>query len=486
VNYDFVVVGGGSAGYAGARTAAGLGLKTCVIEGAREVGGLCILRGCMPSKTLIESANRLRAIGHAREFALHVEKAGFDATEIITRKRRLIEEFADYRREQLTTGDFDFLRGTAAFVDRTTMQVSRLDGPEETVTARSFLIATGSEISVPDIPGLAGAACLTSDDVLDLTTIPDSIIVLGGGPVALELAHYLDTLGSHVTILQRGRQLLKGVDEDVARVLEKSFRKRGIEIFAKTKLLRVERKGASWRVIFEHEGAEKAVEASAVLNALGRKPKVSGLGLEKAGVELADGAITVNAHQQTSVPNIFAAGDCSGPFEIVHVAIEQGERGARNAARLLTKNPDLERMDYRLKLYVVFTEPQVAVVGLSEAEAKAKNIDYLVASYPFCDHGKSLIMDEVEGFVKLLAEKSTREILGASIVGPHASELIHEVVVAMRFRATAGQLATTPHYHPTLSEIWLYPAEELAGISPESAVILPGTHKVPHPPSLGD
>ena len=486
MNYDFVVVGGGSAGYAGARTAAGLGLKTCVIEGARKVGGLCILRGCMPSKTLIESANRLRASGHTREFGLRVEKAGFDATAIITRKRRLIEEFANYRREQLTQGDFDFLRGTAAFINRTTLRVDPLEGPEKTISARSFLIATGSEISVPDVPGLAEAECLTSDDVLDLTTIPDSIVVLGAGPVALELAHYLEALGSHVTILQRGAQLLKGVDEDAARVVEKSFRKRGIEIFKKTKLLRVEQKGLTWRVIFEHDGAEKRVEASAVLNALGRRPKVSALGLEQAGVKLADGAITVNAHQQTSAPNIFAAGDCSGPFEIVHVAIEQGERAARNAARFLKTNPDLERMDYRLKLYVVFTEPQVAVLGLSEAEAKARNIDYLVSSYPFCDHGKSLIMDETEGFVKLLAEKSTREILGASIVGPHASELIHEVVVAMRFRATAGELATTPHYHPTLSEIWLYPAEELAGISPESAIILPGTHKVPHPPSLGD
>jgi pyruvate/2-oxoglutarate dehydrogenase complex dihydrolipoamide dehydrogenase (E3) component len=486
VNYDFVVVGGGSAGYAGARTAAGLGLKTCVIEGARDVGGLCILRGCMPSKTLIESANRLRVIGHGREFGLHVEKAGFDAREIVTRKRRLIEDFANYRREQLTKGDFDFRRGTAAFIDRTTVRVNSLEGPEETVTAKSFLIATGSEISVPDIPGLAGAECLTSDDVLDLTTIPDSIIILGAGPVALELAHYLEALGSRVTIVQRGGQLLTGVDKDAAGVLEKSFHKRQIEIFKKTKLLGVERQGAGWRVTFEHQGAKRAMEASAVLNALGRKPKISGLELDRAGVELADGAITVNAHQQTSAPNIFAAGDCSGPFEIVHVAIEQGERAARNAVRFLHDDPSFESMDYRLKLYVVFTEPQVAVLGLSEAEAKARNIDYLVASYPFCDHGKSLVMDEIEGFVKLLAEKSTREILGASIVGPHASELIHEVIVAMRLRATAGQLATTPHYHPTLSEIWLYPAEELAGISPESAIILPGTHKVPHPGGLGD
>jgi dihydrolipoamide dehydrogenase len=480
VNYDLVVLGGGSAGYAAARTAAGASLKTCVIEGAREVGGLCILRGCMPSKSLIESANRFRAIGHASEFGLRVENAKFDTTEILARKRRLIDEFADYRRQQLKEGDFDFVRGTGSFIDRTTVRVRRLDGGEETLTAKSFVISTGSEINFPDIPGLASANCLTSDDVLELAAIPASLVVLGAGPVALELAHYLQAFGSRITIVQRSAQIAKGFDKDAAKVVEQSFRKRGVNIFTKTKLLRVESDKTTSRVIFEHEGTRQTVEAAAILNALGRKPKVANLGLEKVGVELADGVIAVNAHQQTSVPTIFAAGDCCGPFEIVHMAIEQGERAARNAARLLKHDQQLERMDYRLKLYVVFTEPQVAVVGLSESEAKAKNIDYLVASYPFCDHGKSIIMDEMDGFVKLIADKSSREILGASVVGPDASELIHEVVVAMRFHATVEQFATTPHYHPTLSEIWLYPAEELAGISPESAIILPGTHKVVH------
>jgi pyruvate/2-oxoglutarate dehydrogenase complex dihydrolipoamide dehydrogenase (E3) component len=477
VEYDFVVIGGGSAGYAGARTASALGIKTCVIEGATDVGGLCILRGCMPSKTLIESANRLRAIRHAREFGLQAAQIGFDAGEIIARKRRLIAEFADYRREQLGQGDFDFLRGTAEFVDGTTLRVKGLKGSEETVTAKSFLIATGSVISTPDIPGLPAAGCLTSDDVLDLTSIPESIIILGAGPVALEFAHYLDTLGSRVIIVQRSAQLLKGMDEDVAKVVENAFRKRGMEIFTKTKLLCVERNEEIRRVIFEHEGSEKAAEANAILNALGREPKVFGLGLERAGVKLKKNVIAVNAHQQTSAPHIFAAGDCSGPFEVVHIAVEQGERAARNAVRLLNGDSGFETMNYRLKLYVIFTEPQVAAVGLSENEARAGAIDHRAATYPFFDHGKALIMDETEGFVKLLADKSTGEILGGSVVGPDASELIHEIVAAMRFRATAAQLATIPHYHPTLSEIWLYPAEELAGISPESAAIFPGAHK---------
>ena len=480
MNYDFVIIGGGSAGYAAARTAAGAGLKTAVIEGGRDVGGLCILRGCMPSKSLIESANRFRAIGHASEFGLHVENARFDTAEILARKRRLIDEFAEYRRQQLNEGEFDFIRGTGSFIDKATVRVRDLEGGEHTVTAKAFLISTGSEISFPDIPGLSTAGCLTSDDVLELERIPESLVVLGAGPVALELAHYLHAFGCRITIVQRSAQIARGFDEDAAKVVEQSFRKRGMNIFTKTKVLQVESNGTTSRVIFEHEGIRQTVEAAAILNALGRKPKVAGLGLENVGVELADGAIAVSAHQQTSVPTIFAAGDCCGPFEIVHIAIEQGERAARNAVRLLQNDSGLESVDYRLKLYVVFTEPQVAVVGLSEFEAKAKNIDYLVASYPFCDHGKSIIMDEMDGFVKLLADKSTGEILGATVVGPHASELIHEVVVAMRFHASAGQLATTPHYHPTLSEIWLYPAEELAGISPESAIILPGTHKAAH------
>jgi len=251
-----------------------------------------------------------------------------------------------------------------------------------------------------------------------------------------------------------------------------------MQIFTKTKIVRLERTGDARHVIFEHEGSAKTVEATAILNALGREPNIHRLGLEKAGARVQDGAIAVNSHQQTSMPHIFAAGDCSGPFEIVHLAVEQGERAARNAVRLLKGDSNFESMDYRLKLFVVFTEPQVATVGLSQTEAEAKGLPYLVATYPFCDHGKSMVIGETDGFVKLVADKSTREILGGSVAGPDAATLIHEVVVAMRFRATAGQLATIPHYHPTLSEIWLYPAEQLAGISPESAVVLPGGHKV--------
>ncbi len=462
MDYDFVIIGGGSAGYAGARTASSSGLKVAVIEGGREVGGLCILRGCMPSKTLIESGNRFLTLRHAREFGLRAEGISFHGEEIIARKRRLIGEFADYRREQLETGKFTFLRGHARFHDPHTVTVQSPDGSETSLTARSFLLATGSVLSAPPIAGLAEAGCLTSDDVLDLADLPESVIVLGAGPVALELAHYFAALECKVTIVQRSTQLLTGVDEDIARVVEVAFRQRGIQIFTGTNMVRIEREGETRRVIFEHEGVEKTVEAAAILNALGRKPNTAHLGLPNAGVELRGATVKTNAHQQTSASHIFAAGDCAGPYEVVHIAIEQGEIAARNATRVLQNSTDLESMDYRLKLYAVFTEPQVACVGISEGEARDLGLDYLTASYPFNDHGKSIVMGELNGFVKLIVDKTSREILGGSVVGPHASDLIHEVVVAMRFRSTAGQFATIPHYHPTLSEIWTYPAAELA------------------------
>ena len=477
MKYDFVVIGGGSAGYAGARTASALGMKTCVIEGATDVGGLCILRGCMPSKTLIESANRLRAIRHGREFGLHAGKIGFDAGEIIARKRRLISEFADYRREQLEQGDFDFFRGDAAFVDKATLRVKGLKGSQETVTARSFLIATGSVISTPDIPGLASAGCLTSDDVLDLTNIPQSIIVLGGGPSPSSLP---------ITSMRWDRvSRLCSVAHTCSKAWTRTGPKSWKTPFA-SGAWRSSRRRSSFAssVTKKHDASssntrdpKKPSKRPRFSMRSDANPRYSAWDLRKQALNSKKTPSRLTLHQQTSAPHIFAAGDCSGPFEVVHIAVEQGERAARNAVRFLHGDSGFEAMDYRLRLYVIFTEPQIAAVGLSEDEARAGAIDYLAATYPFCDHGKSLIMDETDGFVKLLADKSTGEILGGSVVGPDASELIHEVVVAMRFRATAGQLATTPHYHPTLSEIWLYPAEELAGISPESAAILPGAHK---------
>ena len=456
---DFAVIGGGSGGYAAARTAALLGLSTVVIEGGEKVGGLCILRGCMPSKTLIESANRYRTLCHASEFGLRAEGIGFNAAAIIARKDRLIGEFADYRRQQLEGGRFDFIRGRAEFLDPHRLRVFLHGGGEEIISLKSGCIATGSVINRPPVSGID--LCLTSDDLLELAKIPVSTVVLGGGPVALEMAHYLEALGSKVTILQRNTQLLTGSDRDVADAMAEGFRRRGIEVFCGTCLLDIERSEDGVAVRYEHGGVQLSVNAGIVVNALGRRPALAGLALEKAGVAQEGPSICTDLEQRTTARHLFAAGDCCGPYEVVHIAVSQGETAAKNAAALL-RGGDPVALDYRLKLFACFAEPQMASCGMTEQEARENGLQVVPASYSFADHGKSIVKGAIDGFVKLVADATDGCILGGAVVGPEASELIHEIVVAMAFNATAGQLSLIPHYHPTLSEIWTYPAEEIA------------------------
>jgi pyruvate/2-oxoglutarate dehydrogenase complex dihydrolipoamide dehydrogenase (E3) component len=460
--YDFVVIGGGSAGYAAAATAGRLGLRTLCVEGGQEVGGLCILRGCMPSKTILESAHRFLTLRNAAEFGLSAGQIGYDAGAIRDRKRRLIAEFAGYRQSQLENGKFEFIRARASFLSAHELRLVTLEGAEKEIRLRSGLIATGSELNLFEIPGLAQTGFLHSDVALDSEVVPASVIILGGGAVALEFATFYSSLGSKVTVIQRSAQFLKEADVDVAGSLTEALRHHGVEMICDTKLLRVATEKGEKAVYFLHNGAEQRVGAEELFYALGRRPAVGGLNLKAAGVELSpEGAVLVNDRMQTSQPHLFAAGDVAGQYEVVHIAIEQAVVASKNAQRLLQRK-DLGRIDYRLHLFAVFSHPQLAFVGLTEREAQNKKIPVRTATYPFADHGKSLVRGEPEGFVKLIVHANSGEILGAAAVGPEAAELIHEIVVAMHFHGSASDLASIPHYHPTLSEIWTYPAEELA------------------------
>jgi pyruvate/2-oxoglutarate dehydrogenase complex dihydrolipoamide dehydrogenase (E3) component len=457
-DYDVVILGGGSAGYAAARTAAGTGLKTAVIEGGREVGGLCLLRGCMPTKALLYAAEVLHLAGHVQPWGLRAGKAGFDFKQVMARKNVLIQDFAAYRRQQLAGGKFKFIRARARFLDSHTIGLST----GKKLTAAHFIIATGSVVAPPPLPQLRNPGYLTSDSALTLKRLPQSLIVLGGGAIACEFAQFFARFGVKTTLIQRSERVLKEFDTDAAVEIEKVFRREGIRVFTGTRLLDAKRKGKLKTVTFEHAGKTISVSAEEILFALGRVPGTAALDLEKAGVKTDRGRIVANPFMQTSTANIYAAGDCTGPHEIVHLAIQQGETAALNVA-----NPKLpRRMDYRLLISVVFTEPQVAFVGLTEKEAMARVISYLAADYPFKDHGKSLIMEAKDGFVKLLADPKSGRILGGACVGPVGGELIHEIVIAMAERMTVHELAAMPHYHPTLAEIWTYPAEELAAQVP--------------------
>jgi pyruvate/2-oxoglutarate dehydrogenase complex dihydrolipoamide dehydrogenase (E3) component len=466
--FDFVVIGGGSAGYAAAGEAARLGLRTVCVEGGREVGGLCIQGGCMPSKTLIESANRFTTLRRAQEFGLKAGHIGFDAGAIIERKRKFVTEFASHRLERLTDGRFEFIRGRAEFSDSHHLTVKLLNGGEERIEGKTFLISTGSVLNFVELNGLQETGALDSEKALDSDRIPRSVVILGGGAVALEFAHFYNSLGVEVTVLQRSNQVIKDADSDIAETLVTSFRKRGIKVICGTKLMRVERTANGKSVWYEQNGKTLVAEAEEIFYALGRKAAIKGLGLEKVEVETnKQGAVIVNERMQTSQPHIFAGGDVTGLYEIVHIAAQQGELSARNAKSLL-KNKALTAIDYRLKMFIIFTEPQIAMVGLTEREAAAQGLEVRVARYPFDDHGKSIVRGEVEGFVKLIVEAKSGEILGGAVIGPEASDLIHEITVAMQFHSTAATLATIPHYHPTLSEIWTYPAEELTQVDARS------------------
>jgi len=467
-DYDFLILGGGSAGYNGAAAACDLGLRVALVEGGDELGGLCILRGCMPSKTLLESANRHLVLRRAAEFGLRAGPTAVHGAEIIARKERLVAEFAKHRAKQLQSGRFDLLRGWAAFVDPHTVEVRAADGSSRQVTAETFLLATGSHLKIVPLAGLEETGYLTSDGVLSSAHIPRSVIILGGGAVAMEYAHYYEALGTEVTVIQRSAQLLKDMDGDVAEALARAFRKRGMTIHCHTALVRAEPvEGGLKRVVFQQADRTLSAEAEEIVYALGREPRTEELRLERAGMEMTRHRLKVAPTQQTGVLHIFAAGDIAGPYEIVHIAIQQAEVAARNANRLVKALAShgavrpLEETDYRLRLFAVFSSPEVAMVGMTERELESQAIAYNVACYPFDDHGKSMVQGETEGFVKLLASEATGEIIGGAVIGPHASELIHEIAVAMRFRATARDLAQIPHYHPTLSEIWTYPAEEL-------------------------
>jgi len=282
----------------------------------------------------------------------------------------------------------------------------------------------------------------------------------------VELGQFFARVGSKTTILQRSKRLVRNYDPDVSLELERALRAEDIDVRTGVKLLEVRANGKGKKgkkIIFQRGSKREEIVVDEILYALGRQPALQGLGLEKAGVTLANGLLKTNDTMATSAPHIFAAGDVAGPHEVVHIAIQQGEWAARNAVRHLrrsTEPPD--RMDYRLKAQVTFTDPEIASVGLTETEAAARGIEFLSAKYPFSDHGKAQIGGYEFGFVKLIAEKSRGEIIGAEIIGPRASDLIHELIAVMRYRGTVQELAAMPHYHPTLAEIVTYPAEEIA------------------------
>ncbi len=450
--YDLVIVGAGSGGYAAARTARELGGTVALVDHG-PLGGLCILRGCMPSKTLLATSDLLAEIGESGVLGIGTKTPKVDLKHVMSRKREVIQGFADYRIEALNS--FPIYEGAARFLSPARLQV----GDDIVLEAKSFVIGTGSVVAPPAVPGLAEMGFIDSDAALDAASIPKSLIVLGGGYVATELGQFFARLGAETSIVIRAPHLLSGEDSDVGEALMDCFRNEGIRVETGARLSHVERHGALKALHFFVNGEPRVIEAEEIFYALGRVPNVAGLDLEKAGVTYHPiTGIEIGADIRTSNPNIFAVGDVTGEFPLVHVAIYQGEIAARNAIL-----GTAEKADYSLqKTHTIFTDPQVAIVGETEKSLRKRDVPYESGMYLFADHGKAISINKTKGFVKMLASANDGKILGAAIVGAHASDLIHEVIVAMHFGATVYDFVKIPHMHPTMAEILTYPAEEIA------------------------
>lgn len=458
--YDVVVVGAGSAGYAAARTARDLGASVAVVDRG-PLGGLCILRGCMPSKAVLASSDAAYETREASALGVRVDDVTVDAPFVIRRKRELVREFADYRIEQIEA--FPLYEGSARFESPTLLRVN-----DVLLEAKHFILATGSRIAAPPILGLDEAGYLDSDSVLELETIPKSVIVLGGGFVACELGQYLARMGAETTFVVRGRHLLTSEDEDLGGALMRYFREEGIAVVNRATMLRACKRDGKKYVSVLVDGIDGEIEADEIFHALGRTPDIAELSLDRAGVEAHNvSGVTVDDTMRTSNENIFAVGDVTGLYQLVHVAIYQGEVAARNAV-LGTR----ERAVYDVvKAHTIFSDPQVAVAGESERDLTRAGVTFVKGTYDFSEHGKAMTLGKTKGFVKILAAAESGRILGAAVIGPQASELIHEVIVALTYGGTVQQFARIPHLHPTLSEIWTYPAEECeAKITGEKAV----------------
>jgi pyruvate/2-oxoglutarate dehydrogenase complex dihydrolipoamide dehydrogenase (E3) component len=340
-DFDVGIIGGGSGGYAAARTAAGAGLKTVVIEGGKEVGGLCILRGCMPTKALLYAAEVKHLAEHAETWGVRTGKVSFNFAKVMARKNAEIKDFAGYRAHQLNAGKFKFIRANATFLDAHTVEIGRADLPVSpdarqrvpaTITAKHFVIATGSSVAPSPLTQFDEDGFITSDDAVALKKLPKSLIILGGGAIACEFAQFFARFGVKVALIQRSGHVLKEFDVDAGIEIERVFQREGIQVFTNTKLLDAKRKGKLKTVSFEQNGKTVSVSAEEILFALGRVPNTATLDLKNAGVKTENGRVVTNGKMQTSAPHIFAAGDCTGPHDIVHIAVTQGEIAAHNIA----------------------------------------------------------------------------------------------------------------------------------------------------------
>jgi dihydrolipoamide dehydrogenase len=444
--YDLVVIGAGPGGYVAAIRAAQLGLKAAVVEKDRP-GGVCLNWGCIPSKALLTSAELYENLKESERHGIKVNGLSFDYAQVIKRSREVADRLAKGVEFLLKKNRVPLIAGTGRLESKNRVVIETPGKGTQQVEADRILIATGSKERT--LPGLEvdGKQILTSYEALVDTEMPDAMVIIGGGAVGVEFAYIYSAFGCRVTVVEMEKQLLPGVDIEVARELEKAFKKKGIEVLTGTKYHGVEKFPGRVELVLESEGDLKRRTANKVLVAVGRAPLSAGLGLEALGVELHRGYIKVDERMRTTCDTVYAIGDINGPPLLAHAASEEGIVAVECMAGKREKG-----IDHAYIPACVYAQPEVAVMGLTEEQAREKGYEVKVGKFPFLASGKAIAAGHEEGFVKLVVDKEYGEILGCHIIGHGATDLIAEIGLARTLEATTTEIAGTVHAHPTMSE----------------------------------
>jgi len=439
------IIGGGTGGYTAAIKAAQLGAEVNLIE-KESIGGTCLNWGCIPTKALVYSAEKYSEMQESRRYGIECKDIELNMKRVIKNKDTIVKQLVSGVEFLLDKHNVNVYKGTASLIDKNTVVV-RGDEKEKRLDTDYIILATGSKVKKAPIKGIDMDGILTSRDILDLNELPASLAIIGGGIIGMEFAFIYSNYGVDVKVVEYLEDVLPGVDKDISSEIRSIAKRDRIDITTQAQVKEVKKNEEGYVVKYLKDSESKEVTAEKVLVATGREPSFGGLDLDSLGIETENNAIKVDDYLKTSVDNIYAIGDVTGKILLAHVASHQGVVAVEN---ILGKE---KKMDYDAVPSAIFTSPEIATVGLSEEEVKQRDIDYKVGKFPFRANGKVKTMNKRKGFIKIISKEDSGEILGASIIGVHATDMIHELTLAVNKNLTIEDIINTIHAHPTTSEV---------------------------------